>query len=698
MPIETGGGLSGDAGDSYTRINQPKEYGFPIRGPVNERIAQVVATRFEQSEAHHKGRFERFYRYEKLVNMVSKKKSYEWKSNAYLPYALAVAEQSAAIKYLALVGSRPYVTVSARQAGLEQVATHRETLLDWRFNGDINLLSFAADMFRVSERYGKAIALIAPDWDHKVLKYRAAVNLPTTYGPIARMVWKSTSERAYKIRCEMLDLTDCFPQPGFKRINGRGGMRYFMRRYYLTIDELRELESLSLWGPELNGQPVDDIKDTQTQDLNDYKARRLFMDVYDDLDRFKDTYDRTIEIVEYQGAVPDELIDPDIAAQEEAVGLNPKNRILTLANRKIVGINQAIQWDHGMKSYIEMDSVPQPYDFWGIGKVEPIEHLVYVGNEIVNMRIDNVKAAINGLIGVDGSRMPAGWKRRLVSQPWGVLETLGPPQQVIQRLPLGDVTSQAYQEQASIFSLIQEASAINETMMGAPGGAVRTLGEHQMKAQSATTRINYELVQQAQQLFGSTRENPGLVYFILSLDRQYLPLPQFLTVVDPWAPDDMAEVKLAAADMSVEDENFIYQAQGALEGMSKQARRMEFAQLNQVIGPMMQFMLAGGFNPIAFAKQAFRLYDLDPDKFFPKDPRMLGPDALGMGMGPGIATSGMKPGYMAGVPGIPGSQQPPLQQAGVGTQPGQNRYGAVKPGGGGGSAGQAVTQMFGGGK
>ncbi len=671
---------AGPQGDASVRFGTSQQT-FPLAGTLFEKIARVVTERFNQSETHVRARFERFYRYEKILSMISKRKAFDWKANAYLPYALSVAEQSAAIKFLALLGSRPFVTVTARQAGLETVADHREALLDWHFLGDVNVLNLGADMLRVSERYGKSIALVAPDWDQKILRYRSAVNLPTTYGPIARMQWKTTQERAYKIRTEMMDLTDFFPQPGYKRINGRGGMRWCHRRYYLTIDELRQLEQTNLWGPELGGQSVDEIRDTQDQDISEYKARRLFMDKYDDTDRFRDLFDRTVEIVEYQGVVPDELIDPQLAEIEVQAGLDPKKRVLAVANKKVVGINQALPWDHGMKSYIEMDSIPNAYDFYGTGKVEPIEHLIYVGNEIMNMRIDNVKAAINGIIGVDGSRMPAGWKRRLTSQPWGVVECMGPPTQVVQRFQLGDVTSSSYQEQQQIFTLIQEASAVNETLIGAPGGPVRTLGEQQLKSQSATTRLSFELATQANQFFGATRDAPGLVYFILALDRQYLPLPQYMSVVNPMDPDDFAEIQLQPGDLSPQDdEKFIYTAQGALEGMNRQSRRLEFSQLNSIIAPMFPMILGAGFNVVEYAKDALRVFGSDPDRYFPRIAGVVQPDAVGMGTGPGMAPPA-GPGGPPGPgppgptpPGQRGSVQPFLRQAGVGTQPGQNRY------------------------
>jgi hypothetical protein len=364
------------------------------------------------------------------------------------------------------------------------------------------------------------------------------------------------------------------------------------------------------------------------------------------------------------------LIDETLAAQEEQAGLNPKIRLMTLCNRKNVGLNQALPWDHGLKSFIEMDGVREPYSFWGVGKIEPIEHLVYVANEVVNMRIDNVKAAINGLIGVDGTRMPAGWKRRLVSQPWGVVETQGAPTEVIQRLQLGDVTSQAYTEQQQLFSLIQEGTGINETMLGAPGGPVRTLGEQQLKSESGGKRIAFEMATQASQLLGATKDCPGLVYFILNLDRQYLPIPQYINVIDPIMPDEWTQLQISATDLAADDENFVYIITGAIEGFNKSAKRMDMVQLMQTITPFLEPMMMAGFNIIAFVKAIMRVHDFDPDSFFPKMSGAQPIQSMAMGMGGGAG--GAMPWNPQQPPGVsgpqPGPERPAMVPGGTGGQ------------------------------
>src|SRR2546428_5410060 len=142
--IETG--QPGSAGDPIIRQGYSDGQVYPVSGNIHERIAQVVSQRFEMAYQQAKGRYERFYRYEKVKAMISKKKQWEWKANAYLPYALAVTEQSAALKTLTLLRDRPIVNVQPRQAGLEEVADHREALLEYRFFGDLDFVNTASEM------------------------------------------------------------------------------------------------------------------------------------------------------------------------------------------------------------------------------------------------------------------------------------------------------------------------------------------------------------------------------------------------------------------------------------------------------------------------------------------------------------------------------------------------------------------------
>jgi hypothetical protein len=589
---------------------------FPLVGPLNDRLATLVSTRAKDSLNYCQSRFERFARYDKILQMMSKRKPYEWKANVFLPYALMAAEQSAAIKFKRMMQQQPIVPIDPHKGGIPEVADHREALLGWHFDNDLALNITLPDILRSCERYGKAVALIAPDWDLKTIRYREKVNIPTSFGPIARMEWKTTTERAYRLRLQSLDLVGLRPQPGRQTINGPDGMDWFCREYYQPLEDIESMEQDGLWGPMVGGQPSQAITTSQEQPVNEWVQRRLMLLNRTTIDFASDQFDRYVKIVEYQGFVPEECIDPTLAQMELQAGLDPRYRLITCVNEKVIGINQALPWDHGYKSFVEMDCIPNVGDFWSVGKVEPIEHLVYAGNEILNMRIDNVKAAINGLIGVDGTRMPPGWKKKLISQPFGVHEVLGIPSEIMQRLQLGDVTASSYKEQDQIFGLIQEADSVNETLLGSPGGAVRTLGEQQLKAGAAGTRLDFELSRQSAQFLSASRQRPGLIYMTLMLDRQYMPLGQLFSIMDPDVPDAMTQFSLEPADLSDDLEKYSFMYPGTPQAQAVADRRMELMNLMQILAPFIPMLASGGVDLLDLIKQIMRAHNVDTSRIF----------------------------------------------------------------------------------
>lgn len=650
---------------TYERLPRDASYHSRLQS-----LRTLVSSRMDRSANACQARFEKFYRFERVVHMITKKKAFDWQANAFLPYGFAIAEQSAAVKFLTLFLTRPYVSVQARISGLDSVAIRRQALLDWHMTGDVQMPDLAVDMFRQSERYGKALAMIAPVWDTKILKFRERKELPTAYGPIPRVAWKMDSQRNYRIGATLLDLTDFRPEPGKKRINGPGGMRYCGRVYNLTLGELKELESAQILGPAVGGEIMDSIKTSKQVETSEYKLRRMFLSQSADMTGADtDTYDQNVQLCDYTGNVPSDLLDPAMAQMEENAGLNPNERIITLANNDVVVQNVAMPWDHGMKPFIEMNCVRDPYDFWGKGKIEPMEHLQYVGNEIVNMRLNNVKMAVNKLIGVDETKMPPGWTRRLVSQPFGVVRTIGPPSSVIQAIPFGDVTQSSYQEQGEMWSLAQESSAVNETMLGARSSGARTLGEHQLKLESASKRLQFELVSQAQELLGFPY---GAAAFIIGLDRQYLPLGTYIRVIRPETADDFMDIRVEPEDLGMEDEKFAYFPTGSTEGINQTAKRSDLSYMLQSLGPYAQILMESGFNFAELIRTILKAFGHDPNKFFAKTQGVIGPEhglqavAQAEGLNRNAPPSPMDERGMA-------TQVPPQGQGGMASPGMQNR-------------------------
>lgn len=630
-------------------------YRKPTYDPSNADLKRLVVSRFERSENACRSRFERFYRFEKLVNMITKKKQWDWQANAFLPYSFAISEQSAAVKWLALFMARPFTTVQSRVSGLEEIATRRQALIDWHYTGDIDISELSLNMIRQSERYGTSIARVTPDWRTSQVPYRETEIVPTAMGDAQRQVWKMSEHRQYRIDAKMLDLTDFRPEPGKKYINGPHGMRWCGEQFWLTFDELLALQADNIIGAIVGGEDVNAIKSTSQPDTSDYKLRRMFLAQSEDVTSTVDPFDQAVKVSFYTGQVPREMVHPEVAEMEAQDGRNPYERLVMLANDDVMLENIAMPWDHRLKPYVKMDCVPDPYDFWGKGKIEPVEPMNYVGNELVNMRLNNVKMAINALIGVDETRMPEGWRKRLISQPFGVVPTMGTPSEVIQRLPLGDVTQSSYTEQREMWGLAQEAAAINETMLGAPSSGQRTLGEHQLKLETSSKRLQYELVGQAKQLLGWPY---GLPRFIIGLDRQYLPIGTYIRVVGAESPDDFTEVEIDPRMLSEEDEMFTYLATGAMEGINSASKRADMAQMLQALQPYGQILAQSGFDFVELFRYMMKTFGQDPNKYFKKGAGMMGPmPGMGVPGAPGLGGGAAPEGGPANVIPFPGGVQ-----------------------------------------
>lgn len=633
---------SGSSGPAILQDGGDRENRYPLTGGYFEKIRQLVSERWDAAVAHYTGKWEQFYRYEKLIDMVSKKKQFSWKANAFLPYPFAMSELSASMKWLAMFGNRPYITVKPRVgAALSEIADRRQVLLDWHLGpgGDIDLVDTGQRMLRMSERYGKAVALCVPEWEPRKMRYRSLMEIPTALGNISREVWKTRESRDYRIHLIPLDLTDFVIAPGFRRINGPRSAPWCMYRQYMTMEDLLEQQEAKLIGPAVGGEWVQELHSSNEPDSNEFRLRRIFMNQTDDIASFEDKYSQRVEVIHAFMKVPRELIDPAKAQLEETFGRDPSKRVLILGNKKVVLGDYALPYDHGMWPFIEMDCVAEVYDFYGRGKVAPIEHLTYVGNEIMNMRLDNVKMMINGLVGVDGKRMPPGWKKRLVSQPFGVIETFGSPAEIIQRINFGDVTQSSYKEQEQVFSLSQEATGVNETMMGATGGAVRTLGEHKMKAELGSTRLQFELIGQGHQLLGYPY---GLSGHCMGLDRQYLPFDTYISVVNPEYPDDFLQIAVDHTLFDIEDHKFQYLPTGVTEGMNMAAKRADLSNMLAVMNPWMADLTVryGGNFVDEMVKTVLKAFGYDPSRFISGDmiPGVIGiPEAIAQGAGQGQA-------------------------------------------------------------
>jgi hypothetical protein len=142
-------------------------------------------------------------------------------------------------------------------------------------------------------------------------------------------------------------------------------------------------------------------------------------------------------------------------------------KLVTMLNQSKVVRVEETPFEHGEYPFVRIVDHYQEHEFWGIGEIEPIQHLVELMNTEVNARIDNWKLILNAMFAVNIDHVAD--QRELVMRPGGIIrmrEPGMPINQVMQRIELGDVTSSAYEEVQQTKDMIEMVTGVSPYTAG----------------------------------------------------------------------------------------------------------------------------------------------------------------------------------------------------------------------------------------
>lgn len=141
-------------------------------------------------------------------------------------------------------------------------------------------------------------------------------------------------------------------------------------------------------------------------------------------------------------------------------------RVLTMANRKCLIRHAENPYDHGEKPFVRVVDYLQEHEFWGMGEVEAIEGMQDLMNALVNQRIDNVRLVMDRMFAVNETNLVD--LDDLIARPGGVIRTRGdvPPNEIVQPLDMGDVTSSAFTEAEQTKRVAEEVTAVSSYQTG----------------------------------------------------------------------------------------------------------------------------------------------------------------------------------------------------------------------------------------
>lgn len=369
---------------------------------------------------------------------------------------------------------------------------------------------------------------------------------------------------------DVRDMLDIWPQPGRRRISD---CQWVMDR---TFCDLSEIEALEFVGVYDKGSTAELKRQSPAVGfVNDaYRVRRQLYRNMSDFDaRQQEQFNKVVEVVDMIGYVPDEMVTD---------GINW--RIITVANDAVILKNRPMPFWHGQIPILAYTPMPDPHYIHGVGKIEINERLAYIANRWMSQKADSVDLMIepmwlvNRMSGIDTSNMytRAG---RIIGVDGAVDDSVIRPFSPDMRgAPLAE------NEIRQIWNWLQQSTGmIEDTMMGAPSSKEQTATEYGGRVSAVMNRQGMELL-----AFEKLAFEP-LCNVFHQLNRQFLKYPKEVQLIgedagtDPITglpvPPEMTQIQFGDLDY-----DFRAIAVGGTDQLSREGKRAEIFQLNQLLG------------------------------------------------------------------------------------------------------------------
>jgi hypothetical protein len=398
----------------------------------NKLLLEKITEGFDKASDYRKAFEDRWKRYYGLYRSRAKPQDDETRANIFVPEVFTAIETlTPRLVSNFLNSSKPAIRVFGREESDMANAVSAEKLLAYQFEKmemPLKLISF----YKQALLYGTSVGKVY--WDYRVRKGRNGEDVVVYDDPAF----------------EVLDVFDFYIDPG---ATGIDDARYCIHRKFLSWEDLKKRESDGIY------RNVEKLKNCGGYVESASVGDREPGDSSDPLE------ERTFEILEYW----------------------EDDRVVTVGERSVILRDVPNPFDHGKKPFVQMVFVPVPFEFYGIGVIEPIEGLQMELNTKRNQRLDNVNMVINRMWLLQRGAMDD--LRQLYSRPGGVIvvnDING-----LQPLPSPDVTSSSYNEEEKIKSDIQNTSGISDYIRGMISSDKQTATEVRIKSEQGANRFDF---------------------------------------------------------------------------------------------------------------------------------------------------------------------------------------------------------------
>lgn len=568
-----------------------KETGITYR----EQIVGLVNHRKQLSETHFAGIRTNWPRLYDLWRGTWTGRFHPHRNNVHIPLIFSAIWADAARKAATSLNMWPIVTFLGYGPDDMATARKRESLVSAQMKDDDVFLK-QVDFIVGADLYGKGIMQVGWKFkqEERIIEY--IDKLPLS-GRVVKSIKKGKIVSFDGPITEGLDLLDCFPQPNVKRLRD---MAWFIRRYFLDLDEVRYLTSLGTFDKSelarLEREGSVNYQSTEQQSMIRRFAVRAGMD--DESVRWMDKYSRPIELYEYWGVVPSEL-SPDGVTWRKIV----------VANGRYLLANRPNPFWHNQIPFVDFSPTPDPHYFFAPGKAEIVEKLQIVGNRYLNQSLDAADLLIDPMWFYDRGAMIN--TKNLYSRPGKWIGTDGNPNNVIAPMKADySGLTVADNKIAQVREFTQMGTGIVDDAVQGLGGTDRqTAREFIGRREAAGTRLLLE-----SSIYEKSCLEPMADMFVM-LDKQFLEAPVEILImgdgasVDPVTGEPIPGSRETLTDYDLVP-NYAARAIGATSALSKGMKQERLIQLLQALNSPIGQVAISQINSVNFFRGIFREFEV----------------------------------------------------------------------------------------
>ena len=635
-------------------------------GPgLREQILSLVRSRFKASENYSSVFRRKLPEYYDLWRGYSTGNFTPTKNNIWIPLIYSTIWSDVARKAATAFAQWPALSCSGYGPDDRPIAQKQEALLNAQLQ-DVGLISKEITTFLCADLYGTAVSQTM--WEHKE-EIRNSTVMKSL--PLSRDVVRTMQRQRVTTfdgpNHRNIDLLDFFPQPGYKEINGPGGMQWCLVRYYLDFDDCRFLAS------EAGGFVFDpnEVRRLAYEDSNvsvrpdESLLRRFEARLGVAPQRYgAETFTRPVEIIEMWGHIPSEFA--------ELFG-GSTNVVISIANDKYIFRAADNPFEHRNKPFIKFSPTPDPHYFYAPGKAEIACQLQIAANRFINHQLDAADLAVHPMM-MYNANMGVN-PRNLIARPGGLFRIEAPPntdvRSAISPVQMDMRGIQVGAEMVRTMSaFIQQGSAVVEdTVMGLAGPDRQTAREFLGRREASGTRLMLESV-----LYDNDYLEPLGNHYI-SMDTQFLELDREVLILGNAATiDPMTGAPINSTRHLINGEvlanQYAVRANGTTMSLSRETEKANLLTLTQIIaGASANPAVAGAINMVNFLRHIFYKFDFrDVNEVISANPQVQTQLAAAGVEGAGaIPMSGDQQGMLqlvgGGAPSGPMSGVPGMQAA-----------------------------------